>query len=707
MGSVMKDKKEENLHFLDYWQVIRSRKEIVLAVMLLIVLTGTGVTFLLPRIFMAETRILVRQDALDIDVFERQISPGFNPFFLRTEYETIQSKPILYQVIRNLDLQKTWGAEFNENGQPLAREVALRELAASLKVEQYRDTSLIAVKVYRKDNLEAARIANEVALVYKEQRLNLKRQEIKRAIDALKNELQKQQALVEEAEQKVESVRQELGVSMIGKGIQADKVRLSQLEADRISARVDMLVRKARLEQLENLEGDELMSASAYMVNDMNLMSVRKQLMDARVTLQLMLENYGENHPEVRRLRAAQDELQTQLRDSLVGLKRGLRADFEVAREKYNALETELELARKKDIESEHDRFLPFSKAERELEVQRHILEALQARVAQEGITLEVPRTPVEIVDPAEAPLRPVSPKLYLNIILSIILGLLAGVGLAYFIEYLDTSVKTVDDVENYMGLPVLGIIPQKVKPLNDEGVGSKHAESYRVLRTNMQFANANQPKGAFAAVSGGVGEGKSTTLFNLSYVTAQQGYKTLVVDSDLRRPVQHKILGMSNKFGLTNVLMRNVPLDEAIKPTTVPNLDFLPSGRLPRGSVALLDSRKMRDLVTELKKRYDCVYFDSPPLIGVSDASILASEVDGVLLVIQYRKYPRMISARAKQLIKNAGGNILGVVLNNINIMRDDYYYYYHSAYYQYYDSEENQTAEPAAPVKIAAKSY
>ena len=151
----------------------------------------------------------------------------------------------------------------------------------------------------------------------------------------------------------------------------------------------------------------------------------------------------------------------------------------------------------------------------------------------------------------------------------------------------------------------------------------------------------------------------------------------------------------MSNRFGLTNVLMRDVPIEETIKPTSIPNLHFLPSGKLPRSSLGLLNSQRMRELVKNLKARYDYVFFDSPPIMGVTDASILASEVDGVLLVVQYRKYPRIISSRAKRMIENVGGNILGVVLNNINILRDDYYYYYHSYYSHYYQSDESKPAD------------
>jgi capsular exopolysaccharide synthesis family protein len=696
-----KEQHDVDLHFLDYWRVIRSRKEIVLAVMLLVVLTGTAYTLMLPKIYMANARISVREDAMDVDVFNRQYVPSYNPFFLKTQYEVIQSRPILYQVIESLNLQQTWSEKLGEEGAALRREDVYLMLASSVKVDQYRDTSLIDIQVYREDPEEASRIANEIAAVYRDQRLGLKRREIMRAVEALQNELKKQQDLVDQSEAELEAIRKQLGVSLIAKGFRADKVRLQQLEADRIAARVDMLVRKSRFDQLESLAGDDLMNASMYVVDDPSLAALRKELIDADVNMKLLLEHYGENHPEVKRVQAGVAELRIKLDKALDGLKKGLKADYEITKAKVEALETELSTARDSDIESQRDRYVPFERAERNAEVQREILNALRTRVAQQGIEMEVPRTPVEVVEPAEPPAlnRPVRPKLMLNIAFSLILGLAAGIGLAYFIEYLDTSVKTVDDVEHYLGLTVLGIIPQKVGLLAEEGPDSPHAEVYRVLRTNMQFANKGMKGGAIGFMSGGAGEGKSTTLFNLACVCAQLGDRVLVIDSDLRRPVQHTLLGVSNRFGLTNALMNDIPVEETIKATSIPNLHFIPSGKLPKTALGLLDSQRMRDLIRALRVNYDYVFFDAPPLLGVSDASILASEMDGVLLVVQYRKYPRNISARAKRMLDNVGANVIGVVLNNINILRDDYYYYYHTSPYDTQSEDSKALVEKGAP--------
>lgn len=688
----MEDSQDRNIHFLDYWRVIRSRKEIILAVTLLVVITATVFTYTRPKIYQSTVRIEVRQDSLDLPVFQREVVPSYNPFFMRTQYEIIRSRDILQQVIQALNLNQVWGEEYSRDGEALPVETTLRLLKRQIRVNPYRDTTLIDIEVYDRIPEYSARIANAVAVAYRDRRLKSKSDELRRALQVLQTELDKQMELVSKAEEHLESVRREFDISTLGTtgqgGILVDSIRLQKLVADRIEAEVDYQVRKARLDGVLQLSDEELVEANPWITRDNTLSSLKQSLINSKVQLRVVMEEKGPAHPEVRQLAAGVDELQKSMDSAILGLKQGLQIDYQVAEQKFKQLDEILKEVRQQDIEDKGERLLPFEKANREVEMQRQVMNALRARLAQEGIEIEIPRTPVDIIEMAMPPDvdDPYSPNYLFNIAISICIGLGLGLGMAYFIEYLDTSVKTVDDVEQYLGLPVIGIIPQKVRPLSQEGPDSPHGEAYRLLRTNIQFNNKGVGGGAFAVVSGGVGEGKSTTLFNLAYVCAQLGDKVLVVDSDLRRPVQHTFLDMSNRFGLTNVLMRDVALEETIKTTNIPNLHFLPSGQLPRAGLGLLDSQRMRDLVKNLKTRYDYVFFDAPPLMGVSDASILASEVDGVLLVVQYRKYPRTMSARAKRVVENVGGKILGVVLNNINIMRDDYYYYYHTHYTHYY---------------------
>ena len=687
------------LHFLDYWRVIRDRKEVILAVALLTIVTGTAYTLMMPKKFTATTQLEVREDAMDVDpFFERQVNRmGYNPFFLMTQEKIMKSRPVLTAVIRNLNLQKVWGAELNEDKSPIAPELALQILSRSLRVEQDRDTTLMNVSVTTEDQKRSAEIANEIANVYRDRRLVAKRREIQHAIDAMSNEVRKQQERVEEAEGELERIRQERGIALIGRGqmgIRVEATRLNMLENERSSARVEMLVRKARMDQLEGLEGSKLMDAAAYIVQDPTLLGIRQQLIDSQVSLQLMIQNgvMGENHPDVMRLKGAVGDLQRQLASALEGLKAGIKADYEVARQKYEALDEELAEIKTSDIVSEGENFLPFDRAERNVSIQRDILTALRARITQTGIEVEVPRTTVDIIEEAEPPERPSSPLVVLNIFLSVILGLMAGTGLAFFVEYLDVSIKTVDEVEKYLGLPVLAVIPQQSRPLTEAGQSSGQGEAYRALRTSLALLAREGKQKIFTVISGGVGEGKSTTLFNLAYVCAEQGSKVLIVDSDLRRPVQHKMVGLANRTGMVNVLTDELKIEDVVQETGVPNLWLMPSGRLRRGSLGIMNNARLRAMLDILKERYDFVLLDSPPILGVTDAAILASEADGVLLVVQYRKYPKIISLRAKRMIENAGGHLMGAVLNNINIMRDDYYYYYHYTTKKYYGSTKHE---------------
>jgi capsular exopolysaccharide synthesis family protein len=191
-----------------------------------------------------------------------------------------------------------------------------------------------------------------------------------------------------------------------------------------------------------------------------------------------------------------------------------------------------------------------------------------------------------------------------------------------------------------------------------------------------------------------------------LAVVFAQEGQKVLIVDSDLRRPSIHKMMHVTNSIGLTNYLLGQNTLEEVIQTSINPFMDFMPSGKLPSSSMGILNSPQMKELIKSVKARYDFVLFDSPPIMGVSDASILASEVDLAIQVIQYRKYPQAMTIRAKQMVEKVGGNLLGVVLNNINISQDENYYYYSGYYYDYYYSRRDDDDDSDKSKKSRKKS-
>ena len=299
----------------------------------------------------------------------------------------------------------------------------------------------------------------------------------------------------------------------------------------------------------------------------------------------------------------------------------------------------------------------------------------------------------VRVMDYAKTPGYPIKPRKKQNAMLGLLMGLLLGGGLAFFIEYLDTSVRTIEDVEKHLSWPVLGIIPRfeqtlqgKISHSDIQPVVRKHpksvpAEAYRTLKTNIQLADLDHPPRSIAITSAGPLEGKSTTAVNLAVALAQKGSKVLLVDADLRKSVIHKILHLDNSTGLADLITNHAQPEAAIKEFhSVDNLWVLTSGLIPSDPSELLGSTQMRSLMEQLTKEYNYVVFDTPPLMSVSDTAVLASQVDGVLMVIRPGKLRREMARRTKELLDRVGTPVLGCVLNGVEPRDGSYYYYYHS---------------------------
>jgi len=690
------NEQQENLHFLDYWRVISSRKEIVIAVSMLVVITGFVITLAMPKVYMASTVIRVQEGSPDVSVFSPEMM-SYDPLFLRTQFEIIQSRPIIEEVIQRRDLVKklsiAYGYEsYSDNKK---REQTFKIVSNMMNVQQYRDTNLIEIQVLMsepKENVthEAAEAANMIAEVFRMQTASRNRKSTENALVALHDTFIEQEQLFRKAEAEVERIRAEYKLNVIdptaGTRSSLDNMTLTMLEELRIRASQEVAEVEAKYTLVQSLPDEKLLQAAIYLVHDQSIPMLVSEKRKAEVELSVQKESYGDNHPDVVRTKRVVASLDNKISDALSGLKTGVLANYRAAQAKLSIIQTELMERRDANRIKDAGSYREFTSAVDARNRVKKIRDALEMRYFQEQIELRIPKTLVELISPAKAPSMSdnVSPNMLLNMLLSIIAGLGAGIGLAYFVEYLDTSVKTIDEIERSMDLPVLGVIPQKVVPLYEEGANPAHSEPYRILRTNIQFSQKYKGGKTLCFTSGSMGEGKSLTMFNLAYICAQLGDKTIVIDSDLHRPRQHHMFGIKNKVGLANVLIGEIDPQEVIHRDIFPNMDFMPSGKLDSGVHGLLDTQRMRALVAELGAQYDRVFFDAPPIIGVSDASVLAREVDGVMLLIQHRKYPKAISERAKGMLDNMGTNLLGVVLNNINVSRDQSYYYYHQYYYQ-----------------------
>jgi len=258
------------------------------------------------------------------------------------------------------------------------------------------------------------------------------------------------------------------------------------------------------------------------------------------------------------------------------------------------------------------------------------------------------------------------------------VVGLLLGLSLAFFIEYLDTSIKTMDDVEKFLGISVLAVIPKGAKFLSIDDPNSRFAEGYRILCAKLNLTGARSSARSITVLSGGPGEGKSTTTFNLGWVCAQSGMKVLMIDGDIRRPNLHNAFQIENTLGLGEYLAGQASLDELIQSTSIPNMEVLTAGNLGPEDLGGFSRSRIASLLEICRPSYDVILIDSPPVLGISDASVISQEVDVTLLLIQHRRYPRNVSQRAKRVIEDVGGKLFGVILNNVNIKTDDNYYYY-----------------------------
>jgi capsular exopolysaccharide synthesis family protein len=701
---------ETKLHFLDYWRIIRIRKTVILAVFLLVVTTATLVTFILPEAFSSTARIRVERDRSDIQEFTSAASPlagGYDPFFMQTEFEIIKSETVLTNVIRKLELNQKWGAKYLPGGKPFLTSESLGRLKGMLDVRQVRNTSLIDVGVQADKPEDAAELANAIAEAYKDFRVGEGKRRSTGGIDALEIRFKEQSDKIKDQQGVVDRLREELKITDIMAGeaaysplITADILR--RVNELRIQSKVEYVREDTLLTKLkelkEKLGSAKLAQAIPTSTQDPLLTSLLEQLNLSEQKLIMVQKDYGPEHSEVKAANKQVAELSEKVNQRVDGAIAGLEVRVASLKTALEKLEEEVTTATETDITKARTS-RPYWDAKRTLDELLRFRQLLDLRITGEKIDVNLPKTTiVEIVEYAKPVLKAVQPNKPLNIALGIIIGLIVGVGLAFFIEYLDTSVKTIDDVERALQAPVLGVIPQNVGLMVDEGIESPHAEAYRVLRTNLLFSRKDDKLNSMAVVSAGAGEGKSTTVFNLAAIFAQSGQRVVLVDSDLRRPTLHKIFKVTNSIGLTNYLLKQNRLEEVIQRTAIPTLDFLASGKLPSSSLGILSSVQMRDLINELKARYDFVFFDSPPIMGVSDASILASAVDMTLQVIQYRRYPQPMNIRAKQLIEKVGGNMIGIVLNNINMSQDESYYYYSGYYHDYYYSHREDSSAAAA---------
>lgn len=706
---------EAQLHFLDYWRIIRVRKVLIMVIFLLVVTTTTVITFWLPKTYISEAQMSVDKDMADVSqVMQGRVqSMGIDMFFIQTQLERVQSSEVLDKVIedKELNLNERWAKRFGME-RPLETRESYGILSKRLRARNVRNTSIIEVSVVSEDKQEAADIANKIMLVYREIRQNRILNYAKDTIKKYSEERQAMDAEVKKYQEEVSRLQTELKISDVSGDTLATQTveteNLRKLDSEKVAATSRWVDAQSKYESLLKIPAEQL-PYNILLLNqfDDQLNALLKAQTEYTTQRLNFLKDRAPEHPDVVTIDKVLADTKRSIDLKVKAVLDATKAQVDSAKASVDKFQKDFDEASQRNQEFQK-KLQPYTKAKRDLENAQDLRRIFDIRTKQEQFEATLPRmTMVEIYAEAKPAMKPYRPNIPLNIALGIVVGLVIGIGLAFFVEYLDTSMKTIDDVEAVLQAPVIGVIPQNVGPIFEEGEDSPHAEAYRVLRTNVLFGRKDQRLNTVTVVSGGAGEGKSTTIMNMATIFAQNGQRVLLVDTDLRRPSLHKAFNVSNSIGLTSYLMGQRGLEEVIVKTPVKNLDFLPSGRLPASAMGILNSPQMKQFVEDIKQRYDIVFFDAPPILGVSDASILVSMMDMTMLVVQYRKYPQAMTVRAKLTIDKVGGNLLGIVLNNINLSSDSYYYYQSGYHYSHYARSEDsmEEGELAAKGKGAAK--
>ena len=706
----MTESNEAKLHFLDYWRVVKLRLGLILLTFFLVMVSAEVYVYFLPRQFYSHVTVEIKPDVFDrLNEVGTQTSSGrIDPQFVATQIQVLKKAEILNPVIEKLNLVK----ELSPPGQTMPLQWVTEILSRSMVVQEQRNTTLVDIGVYHTKPELAAVIANTIAVTYRDKRIEELRKNTDQTLKEMKDELKTKEDEMARLFQEASRIRQDESISdpdpdssnaalsiTAPTGIATGETQLAETRA-----LVDRL--RSQLMRVEKLKPEELMEAARILgITDSTVEKTLPLLQDAKAEeAKFFSAGLGENHPRMKSLRAQREVYAKILSDQLDSIKRSLNTRLGIEEATLKTFETNVDKTHKVQID-EKTRMSRYVEKKSAYLMTKTLLFEIRRQYDKAKMNNILTQIPVKIWQRAQPGLYHEKPSVILYTIIAAIFGIVAGIGIAFFVEYLDTSVKTVDDIERHLSLPVLAVIPTDIVILLQQKRDTADAEAYRILKGNIELNLPDHGANTYTLVSGGPGEGKSTTLSNLAYIYAKGGANVLVVDADLRRPSQHRFFDVDNSIGLVDYLHGRKTLDEITHPSRLENLAIIPSGSLAMEDVGILNGPRMTELILQLKKRYDVVFFDSPPILGVSDASILVSEVDNTIMVVQYRRFPRNMLQRVKQTVAHVGGNLIGVVLNNVDIHQDDSYRYY-SNYKDYYGPKRDTPDDRKKPEVAAANA-
>ena len=433
-----------------------------------------------------------------------------------------------------------------------------------------------------------------------------------------------------------------------------------------------------------------------YVIENRLIQDLKKDYINTKAEIVKLSDKYGEKFPAMVKLISQAKEQKNIINSEINKLIKSLETKYKVALAKEESLSNALE-EQKEVALGLNRKAIAYSTLTREAESEKAMYNILLKRMKETDITGELKTSNIRIIDAAEIPGSPIKPRKRFNILLAAVIGLVLGFGMAFFGEYLDNTIKSPEDIERYLGLPLLGAF-EKVKAPKDKKLSvfdmithkrprSNIAETFRNIRTKVISPSVGNPRKLMLVTSTAPDEGKTFVVSNLAVAIAQTGKKTLIVDTDFRNPRLNSVFNVKRKPGLSDHLMGKNEIEVVINPTKISNLSVVTCGRIPPNPSELLGSNSMEMFCKAVREKFDIVLFDTPPSLMVTDAVVLSNILDGVIFVIKSSVHERKVVERAISQItnKNKKHEVLGVVMNNIDVSRGSYFYHYYSSYYKY----------------------
>lgn len=650
-------------------------------------------------------------------------SPVFSIFSNREFYETqnriISSRVVAEMVVRRLGLHRD--AAFmgvpqaqREGWQGATVEEAAEAVRGRLAIEQIRDTRLVLIKVRDQDPERAQRISNAIADAYIEKTMNDRMSSTVSALEWLGTQVDELQGELHAADEALHHFKQEhdvLSLSMEDRqNLIANEIEL--LSRSLTETRVHRIELQSRVQQLRAaVDSDPLTAATPALEALSSLQELRTQIRIKQAELESLRTRYGVAHPRMVALQTEIDQLLADLDTEVRTVLRAAEAELREAQGTERGLQAALAQANAQGLELNHWE-MEYGHLVRERDSKAAIYDLVLKRSAETDLTRMLRVTHVRVVDRALRPRSSVAPRVTLNLSAGILGGLLLGVVVALLAERSDRRIRNIEDIEG-LGLAVLGLVPRiggntATGPRRRRQVAQSSAnkdliahtqpmsgvaENLRTIRTNLSFMGADGGLRAFVITSAAPREGKSTVVINLAITLAQSGKKVLLVDTDLRRPRVHRAFGLTARRGVTTALVGEASPADVILTTEVPSLDIVTCGPIPPNPSELLHTEAFRHFVEAMRERYDHVIFDSPPLGAVTDAAILAGQLDGVIVVVKSQSTTREALRVTARQLHDVGARVLGAVFNDVDLSHGRYgegtYYYYRRE--GYYTSDED----------------